>query len=220
MISVSVTLHKISPDAERDVKCCTAQRTRKVPSLIHTTVVVPTPSEDRFKPLKQHTSWTQALHVSSWSLCACQSASTSTILPTRSLVLPGSSLLNLSSKQQLLFEGMPCTPLPSHGDDVLHRHPRLQHCIEPGRDSRTLICQRMFLPATASTESPDFDASHCEHSAYIEDFLNCDALSSPSSDPGCCLIDGVHCLAGATPVFHEESPGSCRDVCSSQQHHA
>ena len=163
MISVSVTLHKISQDSERDVKCCTAQRTRKVPSVIHTTVVVPTPSEDVSRPWSN----TRAGHkhtprVILGALCACQSASTSTILPTRSLVLPGSSLLNLSSKQQLLFEVCLARLFPHTETTFCSVILDFSTAIEPGRDSRTLICQRMFLPATASTESPDFDASHCE----------------------------------------------------------
>ena len=77
----------------------------------------------------------RTLHLSFQRLCVCQTANTSTILPT-----PSVHRVELREFVVSVFATttplrcMPCATLLSHGDDALQVHPQLQHCTEPSQD--------------------------------------------------------------------------------------
>ena len=164
MASVSAMLHNLFSDSERERRCCTAHRTREVPSVIQTTPFHTNAFCGRFAFLKQHT-WAQEKHHLSFSNpCVCQTSNSNTIR-----LLPNASKVGLDDSLCDVFEVTaplrctPCTTLPSHGDAVSQLRPQLRHCTEPDQDFRKLTCLSVFFPAATATERIlDLYECHCE----------------------------------------------------------
>ena len=165
--SVSAILHNLFSDSERERRCCTAHRTREVPSVIQTTPFTRTPSAVVSLSYSNTRVLAQGTHHLSFSNpCVCQISNTSTIhlLPSASKV--GLDLMKFSAMLFKLTAPLRCTfctTLPSLGDAAWRSRPQLQHCTEQDQDSHKSICLTVsFTTATATERILDFDVSHCE----------------------------------------------------------
>ena len=163
--SVSAILHNLSSDSERERRCCTAYRTRAVPSVIQTTPFIRTPLQRSFLVLAAtHVLAQEKHHLSFPNPCGCQTSNTSTfhLLPNASKVGLDESLCDVFEVTASLRCTL-CTTLPSHGDAASQLRPQLRHCNEPDQDFRKLTCLSVSFPAATATERIlGFDVSHCE----------------------------------------------------------
>ena len=158
-------LHNLVSDSERERRCCTAHRTREVPSCVPDNTFHTNAFSGRFSFLKQHTCRLQKnTTFHSRTLVFARPPIPAPIHP-----LPDASKVGLDESLCDVFEVTapdrctPCTTLLSHGDAVSQLRPPLRHCTEPGQDFRKLTCLSMSFPVATATETIlGFDVSHCE----------------------------------------------------------
>ena len=164
MASVSVMLHNLFSDSERERRCCTAQRTREVPSVSRQHLSYERLQRSFLVFESTHVPAQEKHHLSFSNPCVCQISNTSTIH-----LLPNVSKAGLDESLCDVFEVTapprctPCTTLLSHEDAVSQLRPPLRHCTELDQDLRKLSCRSVSFPTTTATErNLSFDVSHCE----------------------------------------------------------
>ena len=143
--SVSAMLHNLFSDSERERKCCTAHRTREVPSVIRTTPFIRNTRDGPNKtPLFSN-------------LCVCQISNTNTIH-----LLPNVSKVGLDELLCDVFDVTvpprctPCATLPSHGDAVSQLRPPFDTAQSQIRIFANCLVCRCFHHKNCYGENPRF----------------------------------------------------------------